>query len=871
MADFPTIALNPESPNVVQEDRPIPTALEGVGRDLDQFGSQLSEIANRAAAEQGRQTGAADVLAGKINPQSPVTIYGQAYNEVAKQQLGTQRKAAMMQQMGELFAQHSDDPKALSGALDNMRQGYKPTPWKDLDADLQGQFLIQSADYLNRANLGLKERMTQSATANFADTLNNGTQLLDTTAAGASFDDSGWARVTAAMSNLEGNLTKFGPRTEFSAGGKTYPADETRGGMISPVEIQQALMNARSEAKRTWIYNQALRLPTAAAQQQFVGELRQKYAANDPMFAGLQGQEWDALDRKLMQLQDHTQSQEWTEQTKHGQTAAQMIDALRYGADVDTDKMVSEAQASGNAGIVAQARFYQQVDRETPGVFKSVVRRAMGLTGGDGGQWVDASGNPVDATGSNLGLRNNNPGNVKAIPHGWRGQTGVDEHGYAQFSTPQAGMATAEQNLLAKQDKHGLRTVRQIIAAPGVGWDPGEGAKTEAYVRNVSAALGVNPDDPVDVHDPAVRHHMLEAIFQQETGRQITMGNPWQTPPGVKPGSPAFEAWANAKEGFSSDPIGYSHNKGIAPVSVLVPAAWAAHDPAAQQAWTKSLQQRFALGQMLTQTRAAPARMLTNGEREYYKTQLEQDPAQILPLVETVRGAVGDQGALAFAREIGQDKDASVVVHIADIAARGSSGFAQSAVRGLAAEKSEGYDKSPAYKPGEQKVEDLAPTWAPAFAHNPDALAAAIRTANLARKGDALTGQVQSSNYYLSSAIGATTRNGKLFGGVESVNGSPTVLPSWLANGSGSDAMRALGDSWAAGHVGPVWSNGQPVDGRSISRMQMILGPDGRYGLLDPKTGAPARRANGSVFTFDMDKARPFLRNHLPEAVFMSR
>lgn len=114
------------------------------------------------------------------------------------------------------------------------------------------------------------------------------------------------------------------------------------------------------------------------------------------------------------------------------------------------------------------------------------------------------------------GLRNNNPGNVMALPNGqqWNGQVGQDKDGYLQFATPEDGVRAAYLNLQAKQNRHGLNTVAGIIAAPHLGWDPGN----DHYANYVAQRLGVDKHAPINVSDPATAKGMLNAIFAYENG-----------------------------------------------------------------------------------------------------------------------------------------------------------------------------------------------------------------------------------------------------------------------------------------------------------------------------------------------------------------
>jgi hypothetical protein len=123
---------------------------------------------------------------------------------------------------------------------------------------------------------------------------------------------------------------------------------------------------------------------------------------------------------------------------------------------------------------------------------------------------------PPPASGQTRADRNNNPGNLKALSKGtWQGQTGVDPGGFVQFAKPEDGLRAAGINLANKQRLHGLKTIGDIIAAPKVGWDPGN----TAYANAVAGQLGMKATDNIDLSKPENLGAMARAIFAYESGR----------------------------------------------------------------------------------------------------------------------------------------------------------------------------------------------------------------------------------------------------------------------------------------------------------------------------------------------------------------
>ncbi len=100
------------------------------------------------------------------------------------------------------------------------------------------------------------------------------------------------------------------------------------------------------------------------------------------------------------------------------------------------------------------------------------------------------------------GMRNNNPLNIiKSEKINWQGEVKPStdpnfaqfestDPNFAQFETLEYGLRAAFKLLRTYYQKHGCRTIRQIVAR----WDP-EGPKViDAYVRTVCKHTGLNPD-----------------------------------------------------------------------------------------------------------------------------------------------------------------------------------------------------------------------------------------------------------------------------------------------------------------------------------------------------------------------------------------
>ena len=116
------------------------------------------------------------------------------------------------------------------------------------------------------------------------------------------------------------------------------------------------------------------------------------------------------------------------------------------------------------------------------------------------------------------GETNCNPGNIDRNAIQWQGMAPVQKDPrFVVFVEPLYGIRAIGKVLLSYQEKHKLRTVRQIINR----WAPSSENNTDAYIEHVAERMGVGPDDPIDVHDPDTMEVLVRAIIKHENDRVI--------------------------------------------------------------------------------------------------------------------------------------------------------------------------------------------------------------------------------------------------------------------------------------------------------------------------------------------------------------
>jgi hypothetical protein len=111
----------------------------------------------------------------------------------------------------------------------------------------------------------------------------------------------------------------------------------------------------------------------------------------------------------------------------------------------------------------------------------------------------------------------NNPGNIRYNPD-FRGVTGKDSRGFANFDTRDNGIRAIWVLLNTYFDKYNLKTIRQILSR----YDPEPGPVLETYIKNVQTWTGINQYTVLDKKDLIL---LVPAITRQESQTLITVAD----------------------------------------------------------------------------------------------------------------------------------------------------------------------------------------------------------------------------------------------------------------------------------------------------------------------------------------------------------
>lgn len=200
-----------------------------------------------------------------------------------------------------------------------------------------------------------------------------------------------------------------------------------------------------------------------------------------------------------------------------------------------------------------------------------------------------ATGQPYYSGGSNgsgaapaagskdvpLGIRNNNPLNMRPSADNWQGMTGQNG-GYLTFDKPEDGVRAAAKNLLT-YNQRGINTPTAITAA----WAPaGDNNNPKQYAEMLAGQLGITPDTPINLADPYMNGATIRAMSYVENGGHYlpngVIATGVQSAFGMTPNSgaaPAAAPMQARQASFAPPQGGMQANSGVYQAPAQPPAA----------------------------------------------------------------------------------------------------------------------------------------------------------------------------------------------------------------------------------------------------------------------------------------------------------
>jgi hypothetical protein len=178
----------------------------------------------------------------------------------------------------------------------------------------------------------------------------------------------------------------------------------------------------------------------------------------------------------------------------------------------------------------------------------------------------------LNTPGLPLGLRNNNPGNLRPLPGNttWQGEIEPDRvNNFSRFSDVGWGLRAMITDITGDIVKDGLATIRKLTTE----YAPPSENNTTAYINAVSKYMGIGPDQVLTPDRPTIEK-LIRAKLNVELGPQYAaLINQNDVDTAFNRLSPQTSSWLGtpAKMGLS-----------LAGIAALAITAWAIFRPRAK-------------------------------------------------------------------------------------------------------------------------------------------------------------------------------------------------------------------------------------------------------------------------------------------------
>ncbi len=122
------------------------------------------------------------------------------------------------------------------------------------------------------------------------------------------------------------------------------------------------------------------------------------------------------------------------------------------------------------------------------------------------------------------GLRNNNPGNIRLGNFRYKGEKAKsNDSAFRQFESIEWGYRAMFVLLHTYSIKHRCCTLRQMIER----YAPPSENHTESYIRRVTNATHLSPDEPISTLNGAIMTAVVAAMSEVENGIKADMAAVW--------------------------------------------------------------------------------------------------------------------------------------------------------------------------------------------------------------------------------------------------------------------------------------------------------------------------------------------------------
>lgn len=814
-------------------------ATAAAGAAAMSFARKLRGVADRVLTREGeadahRVIAAEDLTGNEAAFRAGRGVDDEAFNAILRVDRLAKRQAQWTEEADKIQLAAPDSEMRWRESMQALQQGWTPSGDPEVDTAFSRWQSMDHARRLGEVRTGQERARIETARGALVSVVEQGQADLGRRVQSAGLDPAGVEAFSTAFGDFAGQLERFGPRNGFAMLGQDFAEDLSRANVMTPAQMEEVLGAARNEVLASWLSGAVERSGGSAAQQALIGQARDLYQAGEAIFAGVTPSEAERLFGGLEQIAARTAINEDAARDQAATEVRELIRAVEYGAQVDMGQLRQVAERSGSPALMAQVEFFAEYGfNATPSNIGSGSGGLSGAASGGSSDFDFAVGVLLDQL-EGPGLIGNDNGRG-------RSQWGVTEASHpAAWRDGRIDRSEAVQ--IAK------REYWDAIDGDNLPPDLAVAALAAAYVGGVGTAQELLAQSGGDV----------ERFLQLEEARFRRLGGPhlqgWLNRQAkVRAAITQQRARRRATDGYTSDPIGYAAGNGtrqpMAQVAEMAPDALI-DGPAAVVG--DFLRQRQGAGQALNRRDGVPVRLLKNEEVTALRARIERDPQAVVTLTRRAALALGGDGARSLLGELDRAGVAGADLQLAQLSLDpAAANIVTSILNGRRLRAEQGVP--PEFEDGEG-IDPALRAFGAAFEMAPD-LVPGLRSLAVDRAyADVPSGRQLSGRAYVNAALGRTSQNGRVFGGVEEVNRRPTILPTWLRADAGDELLRYATRSVVMAGTGPVYDNGQPIMRDVLDRAQLVRDAEGYYRLINPSTGRPYMARGGGYFRLDLER-----------------
>jgi hypothetical protein len=357
---------------IASQSAPIGRAAQGPGGDAQRIAAQtfqriggiVSDMADRAAADEGKLKGAEAGFDQEFRPRRDGTIYGEAFDAAALRSHATMLDGEIRNDLAKAFDETGFDPVAFEARAGEIYKKRIETLPVEIRADLAAQFERQTfaynRDLARRQQEVVLEEQRGALTGGLAQRKADFGRMAYTLGLDADADE----RLSAEAEDISGWLATFGPKEAFSFGGREFAADATRGGVIGADDIAAFVVDLQGEAAFNRVKGAFDRTKGLGAREKFLTDFMGQWQKGEGVTEALTLDGAEQLQRWMQTQINADLAEQRAREAEIRARATDLRATLREYSSFPaqglalppglTDTLRAEARAIGAAGLVQE-------------------------------------------------------------------------------------------------------------------------------------------------------------------------------------------------------------------------------------------------------------------------------------------------------------------------------------------------------------------------------------------------------------------------------------------------------------------------------------------------------------------------------------